>query len=456
MKSETIINEALAENNEDKLREALQDHSDFELADIISRKPTDEQFILFQAIPRDQRTETFTYLPLSIQKYLIKTLPSSQAALILKDLMPDDRTSFLEELPRPTIDELVKLLPYDERVQTLTLLGYPAGSIGRLMTPDYLAVKMDWTISQVLDYIKDYGHDSETIDVIYVIDDKGKLIDDLTIKQILLSSRDKRVRDISDGSFVALFVNNSDESAVNVFQQNNRVALPVIDENETLLGIVTFDDILRLSNEETTEDIQRMGGTEALDESYMQAPFFELLRKRAGWLVILFVGELFTATAMGYFEKEIEKAVVLALFLPLIISSGGNAGSQAGTLVIRAMALGEVKLRDWWRIARKEVFQGLMLGTLLGTIGFLRVSAGHAVANLYGEYWLLVAYTIFLSLIGVVLFGTLSGALMPIILRAFGFDPAASSAPFIATLVDVTGLIIYFLIAIMVLSGTLL
>jgi magnesium transporter len=456
MINDTFIDLALQEDNMEELKELFQNYSEYDLADLISERPPEEQIKLFQVIPKELQPETFSYLPFNVQNLLIKTLPSDKAARILKHLTPDDRTAFLEELPKQTIDELVKLLPYDERVLTLTLLGYPEGSVGRLMTPDYLAVKMNWTVDEVLTYIKDYGHDSETIDVIYVVDDEGKLIDDLRIKEFLLSARDKKVSDLTDGLFIDLSVNDTDESAINLFQQYNRVALPVTDEKGELLGIVTFDDILRLSNEETTEDFQKMGGTEALDQPYMQVAFFDLLGKRAGWLVILFIGELFTATAMSFFEGEIEKAVVLALFLPLIISSGGNSGSQACTLVIRAMALGEVELKDWWRIARKELMMGLFLGVILGSIGFFRITFGTAFTDIYGEHWFLLAVTIFFSLIGVVLMGTLTGALMPLIMRACRFDPATSSAPFIATIVDVVGLVIYFLIAILILTGTLL
>jgi magnesium transporter len=450
------IDEALSEGNVEKLKEALQGFSDFELAEIITRKSEDEQLQIFRAIPTELRTETFTYLPAPIQRHLIKSLPSSEAATIIRNLSPDDRTAYLEDLPKKTIDELVKLLPYDERVLTLTLLGYPEGSVGRLMTPDYLAVKLDWTVAQVLDYIREYGHDSETIDVIYIIDDEGKLIDDIRIKEFLLATKEKKVRDIADGTFVALSVNDSEEKAANLFQQYNRVALPIIDSKGVLLGIVTFDDIIRLLSEVSTEDIQKIGGTEALDEPYLQAPFFELMQKRAGWLVVLFIGELFTATAMGYFEDEIAKAVVLTLFLPLIISSGGNAGSQAATLVIRAMALGELRLKDWWMVIRKEIFSGIFLGAILGTLGFFRVALWGMVTHMYGIYYVSLAFTVGFALVGVVLWGTLMGATMPLILRYLKFDPATSSAPFIATLVDVTGLIIYFVIAIIFLSGKLL
>jgi len=450
------IRRLIKEGDIEALTERLNALSPFEIADLIVNMSEDNQAILFRALSSSAALQTFEFLPPYIQRKLLHRMPTMQAVTLLNSLSPDDRTSFLQDLPRDVIDEFVKLLPINERSLTLALLGYPKGSIGRLMTPDYIAVKMDWTIEGVLDHIQAYGHDSETINVIYVIDDEGKLLDDIKLKEFLFTSRQSLVKSIADYKFVALSVYDSDEVAVTAFKQHNRIALPVIDENKTLLGIVTIDDILRLSNQEATEDIQKIGGMEALNEPYMQAPFLELMKKRAGWLIILFLGEMFTATAMGYFEDEIAKAVVLALFLPLIISSGGNAGSQASTLVIRAMALGEVKLRDWWKIVKLEVLSGIVLGAILGTIGFFRVTIWSLFSNMYGEYWLLIALTIGFSLVGVVLWGTLCGALLPLVLRRVGVDPATSSAPFVATIVDVTGLIIYFLIAMNILRGTLL
>lgn len=440
----------------DSYKQAITTLTPLELAEIISHMTEEDQPLFFQALAPKISIETFDYLPPHTQRRVLKGLGTEAAATLLKELSPDDRTKFLQELPRNVIEKLVTLLPHDERLQTITLLGYPEGSIGRLMTPDYIAVKPDWTIEKVLDHIQAYGHDSETINVIYVIDDHNKLLDDIKLKDFLFVPRKSKVESISDYQFIALLVTDSDEVAINTFELHDRVALPVIDPNGTLLGIVTIDDVLRLASEETTEDMQKIGGMEALDEPYMEAPFLELMRKRAGWLVILFIGEMFTATAMGYFEEEIAKAVVLALFIPLIISSGGNAGSQASTLVIRAMALGEVTPKDFWRIVKKEVFSGLFLGTILGLIGFFRVTLWSFFTNIYGEHSFLVAITIGFSLIGVVLWGTLSGAILPLILRKAGVDPATSSAPFVATIVDVTGVIIYFMIAIAILSGTLL
>jgi magnesium transporter len=368
----------------------------------------------------------------------------------------------LEYLPSEVVKELIKTLNPEERKITLSLLGYPEGSVGRLMTPDYIAVQKDWTIREVIRYIRTEGKDSETIDVIYVVDEKGVFIDDIRIREIILADPDKKVEDVIDNRYIALNVNDDQETANQVFKMNNRVALPVLDNNNILMGIVTIDDVLWVANEEFKEDMQKMGGTEVLDEPYLEIAFFKLIKKRVGWLIILFLSEMLTATAMAYFADEIAKAVVLSIFVPLIMSSGGNSGSQASTLIIQAMAVGEVKLLDWWRVMRREVLSGLVLGSTLGFIGFIRIMLWHImmqhglIHDLYGVHWLLIAFTVGFSLIGVVLWGTLAGSMLPIILKKCGADPAVSSAPFVATLVDVTGLVIYFSVALVFMRGVLL
>ena len=324
------------------------------------------------------------------------------------------------------------------------------------MTPDYLAIKLEWTVREILDFIRAKGRDSETITVIYAVDDNGILLDDFRIREFLFASLETQAKDLADHKFIALNVDDDEETAVNIFRKYDRSALPVIDKKGVLLGIVTFDDIIEVAVDENTEDIQKMGGSAALNEPYMEIPFLNLMHKRIGWLAILFVGEMFTASALGFFEDEISKAVVLALFLPLIISSGGNAGSQASTLIIRALTLGEITLHDWWRIMRREILGGLFLGCALGLIGFFRVVLWSAFTDIYGVHWILIAFTIFCSLIGVVMWGSIMGAMMPLILKKLNYDPAVASAPLVATLVDVTGLIIYFSIAIFILTGTVL
>lgn len=438
------------------LKSALSKLSGFEIADMLVNKPEEDQILAFSVLDPKLAAATFDYLPLNDQKRILHSFPPPIVANMLREMPPDDRTALFEELPRKVVDEYLKLLPNGERKLAIALLGYPEDSVGRLMTTDYIAVGLGWTIEKVLDYIRAYGHDSETISVIYVVDDKGILIDDLRLRELLFVPKDSKINQITDNKFIALSTLDTAENAINVFEQYDRTALPVIDEDGYLKGIVTIDDILRIASEINTENIQMVGGTDALDEPYLEIPFFKLMEKRAKWLVLLFIGETLTATAMGFFENEIEKAVVLALFIPLIISSGGNAGSQSTTLIIRAMALGEVKLNDWWRIMKREVLSGLFLGVLLGIIGFARVTIWSSVSSIYGLHWFLVAVTIFLALIGVVLWGSLTGSMLPFMLKKAGFDPAAASAPLVATLVDVTGIIIYFGIAMWILKGVLL
>ena len=324
------------------------------------------------------------------------------------------------------------------------------------MTPEYVGVREHWTVREVLDYIREHGQDSETLNVVYVVDEQGLLIDDIRIRELLLAPLDKPLADLMDRQFIALKATDDQATAVAVFREYDRTALPVTDTAGMLIGIVTIDDVLDVAEAEATKDIQRIGGSEALDEPYMDVAFSTMLRKRAGWLTALFLGEMLTATAMGAFEHEISQAVVLALFVPLIISSGGNSGSQASTLVIRALALGEVGLRDWWRVMRREILAGLALGTILGSIGFVRITLWSAFSDMYGPHATLLALTVSITLVAIVLWGTLIGSLLPLVMRRLGFDPATSSAPFVATLVDVTGLMIYFSVALVVLRGTLL
>ena len=399
----------------------------------------------------------FKIIDISIQKTIIQELPPFQTAELLNELPADDRTAFLGELPSEVVKELIKTLDPEERRITLSLLGYPEGSVGRLMTPDYIAVNSDWTIEEVLAHIRLVGRNSETIDVIYVVNDKGEFIDDIRIREIILATPDKQVMDIIDDRYITLHVNDDQEMANQTFKMNNRVALPVVDNNNILLGIVTIDDMLWVASEEFSEDIQKIGGTEALNEPYLEMPLLRLFKKRITWLVVLFLGEMLTATAMGYFEDEIGKALVLTLFIPLIISSGGNSGSQASTLIIQAMATDEISISDWWRVMRREILSGLLLGVTLGLIGFIRVLAWARIfPDAYGKHYMPIALVVGFALVGVVLWGSLSGSMLPMILKRLGADQAVSSAPFVATLVDVTGLIIYFSVAFVFLQGTLL
>jgi magnesium transporter len=432
-----------------QIREFLNNQNISEVAELIDDFPDFESQIIAN-LSIHRASSTFKILDVPTQKRIIQELPAFKTAELLNDLSADDRTSFLEELPSEVVKELIRTLDPEERKITLALLGYPEQSVGRLMTPDYIAVQKDWTVAEVIDHIREVGKDSETIDVIYVVDDRGIFIDDVRIREIILANPEKKIEDVIDNRYIALNVNDDQETASNAFRMNNRVALPVLDNSNILLGIVTIDDVLWIAQEEFSEDIQKIGGTEALDEPYLEISLLKLFKKRVVWLVVLFLGEMLTATAMGYFEDEIAKVVTLALFIPLIISSGGNSGSQASTLIIQAMALGEITIADWWRVIRREVLSGLLLGTVLGLIGFTRVMLWNHIFHTYGDNPLPIASTVGFALVGVVLWGTLAGSMLPIILKKFGADPATSSAPFVATLVDVTGLVIYFSIAFLI------
>ena len=439
-----------------KIRDFLDDQNISDVAFLVHEFP-DFQSQIVANMSVHRAASVFKILDLSIQKSVIRDLPANTTANLLNELPADDRTDFLEELPSNVVRELIKLLDPDERKVTLSLLGYPENSIGRLMTPDYVYVYPWNTIEEVFSTIRKFGKDSETINVIYVINDKGELLDDIRIREFILNPPDKKVAELMDERFIALHPENDQETAAEVFKMNNRVALPVVSKSNKLLGIVTIDDILWVTQEEFSEDMQKMGGTAALNEPYLEIPILKLFKKRVVWLVVLFLGELLTATAMAFFEDEIKKAVVLALFVPLIISSGGNSGSQASTLIIQAMAIGEITIKDWWRVMRREIISGLLLGAVLGLIGFLRIYAWHSFdPALYGIYWWQIGVTVSVTLLGVVLWGTLSGSMLPLLLKRLGADPAVSSAPFVATLVDVTGLIIYFSVAYAMLSGSLL
>ena len=451
------IRELIERRNFSALQRIFTDWLPVDLAELISDLPENEQAILFRLLPREVATETFEYLDIDAQQNLLTALTKKDVTHILNSMSPDDRTEMLEELPSNVVQELLKLLSFEEFKIAKTLLAYSEDSVGRLMSPDYISVKKDWTISAVLDYIRKYGHGSETLNVIYVVDDYGKLIGEMAAGVLLLSQPDRQVKDlISEEKIITLTATQDQQDALETFKRYDRVALPVVDSNGYMIGIVTVDDMLDVAEEEETEDIQKFGGIEALEEPYMDLPILQVIKKRGVWLVVLFLGEMLTASAMAFFEDELAKAIVLATFIPLIISSGGNSGSQAATLIIRALALGEITIKDWWRVMRREILSGLALGSLLGLIGVFRVVFWSIILGSYNIEWLTIGYTVGASLIGVVLLGTLAGSMLPLLLQRWGFDPATSSAPFVATIVDVAGIIIYFSVATVFLSGILL
>ncbi len=446
------LQEVMATGDLETLHAFLDKQNISDVAGLIDSNPEWEGKLLENLSPH-RGVSAFKILDFSIQKRIIQELSPSKTAELLNALPADDRTSFLEDLPSNVVKELIRMLDPEERKVTLSLLGYEEDTVGRLMTPDYVAVQKDWTIREVIRHIRSEGKDSETIDVIYVVDDAGVFIDDIRIREIILADPNKIIAEVIDNRFIYLNVDDDQATANEAFKMNNRVALPVLDSNKILLGIVTIDDVLWVAEEEYSEDMQKIGGSEALDHPYLETPFFQLIRKRVGWLIILFLSEMLTATAMAYYNDELSRVLILTNFIPLIMSSGGNSGSQASTLIIQAMALGEVSISDWWRVMRREILSGIVLGSILGLIGFIRIAFWHVlmvhgmIENIYKPHWELIALTVSFSLIGVVLWGTLTGSMLPIILKRLGADPASSSAPFVATLVDVTGLIIYFTVA---------
>ncbi|HNV50747.1 MAG: magnesium transporter [Bacteroidales bacterium] len=428
-----------------------------DIAAIIESQKDNEQLISFLMLPKDLKANVFSYFSPTMQEEMVQKLGSTQTAEILENMAPDDRTEILENIPDELVKESINLLSDKEKDIALTLLGYPEGCVARLMTPYYVQAKKDWTIKKTFEHIKKYGKKAETLNFVYVVDDHNKLIDDIRIGKLLMSDEKHTLESILDYEYKSLITTMSKEDAIHYFDKYDRAALPVTTIDGTLVGIVTFDDIMDEIEKRDTEDFQKLGGVEALELSYTETPLFTLVRKRAFWLTILFVGEMFTTSALRYFESEIAAAVVLVLFIPLIISSGGNSGSQASTLIVRAMALKELTLKDWFYVIRKELLSGLMLGLILGTVGLLRIVIWQTAGFYdYGDHWLQLGFTIFFSLIGVVLWGTISGSMIPLILKKAGLDPATSSAPLVATLVDVTGIIIYFSVAALLLTGRLM
>jgi magnesium transporter len=442
-----------------KLKDALRDFQPNELAELIEAEDNhpDRQAVIFRVLPLHLAAQTFELLDLSTQRHFLQTLSSEKMVEVLNEMAPDDRTELLEFLPSDLVRELILQLSEPERRVTLELLGYPEDSVGRLMTPDYIAVRQDWTIAHVMEYVREHGRRAETLGELYVTDERGVLLDAIRIHEFLLAAPATRVRELMDRRYIALQVMQDQEEALELFEKHDRVALPVVNPQGVLFGIVTVDDMLDVRAEEDTEDIQKLGGSQALEEPYLDTPLLTMVRKRVGWLIVLFLGELLTATAMGYFEGEIAKAVVLATFIPLIISSGGNAGSQATSLIIRGMSLGEFSPNDWWIVLRREIASGLLLGLALAVVGFLRIGVWEMLAPAtYGPHWVAIGFAVSFSVLGVVLWGTLAGSMLPLLLRRLGLDPATASAPFVATLVDVTGLVIYFSFALLFLRGTLL
>lgn len=516
--------EIIASKQWDALRDAAAVLDAPDIAELIIDLPPEDEGVVFRVLPREKAAEVFANLPTDTQEELIRSLASEQSRTILETMSPDDRVRLLDEMPAEVTRRILESLTPAELAATRTIMNYPEGTAGRYMTPEYVAVRPDMNAEQAIAHIRSTGAGKETLSVVFIVDAKGQLIGDLRLGRLVLASPQTSVTQIDDHPLVHVPATADRKEMVETFEKYDRAVLPVTDAENHMLGIITADDVLDVAEEVVTEEIHKMGGQEALDEPYLNVGFWNMVRKRGGWLAILFLGEMLTATAMGYFEGEIERAAVVALFVPLIISSGGNSGSQGTSLIIRALAVRELKLKDWYRVFGRELRTGLALGLFLGAIGFARITAWQGLSQVpaigsffqthsqtlpegaaqgsimlsddrtlkgtltlpegtilskgsvipptvslppelheapheptaYGKHWLLIGATVFFSLIGVVTWGSLAGSMLPFILRSVGFDPATSSAPFVATLVDVTGLVIYFLVAKIILTGTLL
>lgn len=450
------IRELIETRDSQTLSEVLDMWQPADIAELFADLNDEDERAAFQLLHGPQRTLIFEYLDRPEQHKLLESLEPADAGALFNDMAADDRTALLEELDEADREKHLRTLSDQQQAIARSLLEYPEDSVGRLMSPDFVAVRSNWTVEHVLDHVRRHGQDSETLNVVYVVDLDMHLIDDLRIRQILLAPVNITIERLMDRNFVNLKATDLKRSAIEVFRRYDRTALPVVNDDGRLVGIVTIDDVLDVAEQAATEDAQKFGGLEALSEPYSTTPLLTMVHKRAVWLVILFLGELLTATAMGYFEHEIAKAVVLALFVPLIISSGGNSGSQAATLIVRALAIGEIRLGDWLSVFRRELISGAILGLILGSIGFLRIALWSAFSNIYGPHWILVGVSVSLSLMAIVLWGSIIGSMLPFGLKRLGLDPATSSAPFVATFVDVTGLVIYFTVSMFVLRGTML
>lgn len=415
-----------------------------------------ERTQLFRSLRRDGREELFLSLHAQDQEQLLWEMPPHERLTYLRVLAPDDAADVIQAAHPQDRDGLLNLLDELSRTEVSALLAYAEDDAGGLMSPRFARLRPEMTVDEAISYLRLQGRQMETIYDAYVLDSDQLLLGGVSLRDLFTANGRAKVVEVMNRKIISVSENTDQEEVARLFAAEGLAAVPVLDDAGRMKGIVTVDDIVDVVQEEATEDFQKIGGMEALQGPYLETGLRQMIAKRAGWLAALFLGEMLTATAMSRYEGAIEKAVILAVFIPLIISSGGNSGSQATTLIIRAMALGEVRLRDWWRVARREVLSGMTLGAVLAIIGFIRIVVWQAIGLGYGEHYLLLAATVSISLVGVVLFGTITGAMLPFILRRVGLDPASASAPFVATLVDVTGLIIYFSVANIILRGTLL
>ena len=447
------VQELLKERRFWDVRAELRDVDPVDVADTLSLLELEQAAIAFRLLPREQAGEAFAQLEPDLQQHLIEEL-GARAQPIVEAMDPDDRAALLDELPPKVARRLLAALKPADRREIQAILGYPAESVGRLMTPDYVRIKPDWTLARALQQVREFGSDAETVMWVYVTDEAGRLIDDLMLRKILLADPEDTVQSVMDERFVALSARDDREQAVRQMNRYDRTAMPVVDSQGVLVGIVTSDDVADVAEEEATEDIQKLAGMDALQEPYMRAGVVDMLKKRGGWLLLLFLGQMLTVAVLGHFEDQLAKALVL--FIPVIIASGGNTGTQASSLLIRALALQELRPGDWWRVLRKELVTGIVLGVALGVAGVLGVLFWNVVGVAVTPHPLALGLTVGFAILGIVLWAVLLGAMLPMALQRLGFDPATLSSPMVATLMDVSGLLIYMGVAFMILEGKIL
>jgi len=438
------------------LKEVIADLPAVDIAELLEEIDDEMALLVFRLIKKSKASDVFSYLSMDKGIALIQQFNSAQVREIMTNLSPDDRAAFLEELPGNITQMIMNSMDPKDLNEVRQLLGYPEYSVGRIMTPKYVRVKSDWTVERSLNHIRKWGRRAETINVIYVVDEQERLIDDLILSQLIMAPPLQEISEIIDHNFVALNAFEDQENAVRALSKYDRVALPVVDSDGILVGIITADDMFDIAEEETTEDMQLMAGMTALDDDYSQTSIGEMVKKRLGWLIVLLVGQLLTATALNGYEQLLSSAVFLAAFIPMIISSGGNSGSQAATLIIRALSTQDISLRDWLLVMKREFLSGALLGLMVGISGFIVVLSWSLMKGevITTTVWLTSA-TVGASLTAVILFGNMTGSMLPFVLSKMGLDPAVTSAPFVSTLGDVTGILIYFSIA-MAIFGTVL
>ncbi len=439
------------------LKEVLADVPPADIAELLVELDSDVAVVVFRLLKKNIAADVFAELPSNKGVTLLELFTKQQLSEVMSNLEPDEQVALMEELPGDLTQRVMNSMRPSDQLQVKKLLGYPEDSVGRLMTPRYVRVKSDWTVKRSMEHIRKYAAMAETLNVIYVVNDREQLIDDLKITEIIVAAEDQTISTLMDESFTALRVFEDQEEAVKMLAKYDRVALPVVDSDNVLVGIVTADDVIDVAEEEITEDMQKMAAMDALDDYYSQTSIMQMVKKRLGWLIVLFVGQILTALTMGQYEELLSKIVFLSFFVPLIISSGGNSGAQAATLIIRALATDDIRADDWKKVFFRELSSGIILGLLIGILGFVTLLAWDLAANGYvDQQSYLTAVVIALSLLSIVLFGNFIGAMLPFILSRLGFDPAVSSAPFVATVVDVSGIIIYFSIAILFLKEILM